>query len=176
MIPTAIMGIFLKDFFAGLFSSVLLVGFMLLITGSILYLVEKISKSSFNLDSMKWYHGVVVGIAQGMAIIPGISRSGSTIAASLFQGMDRESAARYSFLLSAPVILGAGILEIKDVMEVGLTDLSFLLILLGSLTAAISGYFAIKYLLKILQEDKLTIFSYYCWTLGIIIILFSRIL
>ncbi|MFW5788187.1 MAG: undecaprenyl-diphosphate phosphatase [Halanaerobiales bacterium] len=173
MAPTGLMGILLKDFFTGLFSSVRLVGFMLLITGLLLYLVEKISKSRFNLKSMKWYHGVVVGIAQGMAIIPGISRSGSTIAAALFQGLDRESAARYSFLLSAPVIMGAGILVLKDIMNVGLKDMSWLMIIAGVLAAAFSGYFAIKYLLQILKEGRLTTFSYYCWTVGILIILLA---
>ncbi len=93
MIPTGLMGILLEDFFTGLFSSVRVVGFMLLLTGLILYFTEKITKAEYDLKSMKWYHGIVIGIAQGMAIIPGISRSGSTISAALFQGIDREAAA-----------------------------------------------------------------------------------
>lgn len=170
IIPTGIIGILFRDFFEGLFASTRTVGFMLLITGFLLLLSEKLSRVKFKLNEMKEYSALVVGIAQGLAIIPGISRSGTTIVASLLQGLDRESAARYSFLIALPVILGGGILELKDVLSVGITGLSWGTILTGVLAAAVSGYFAIKYLLHILRQGSLMVFVYYCWGLGLLII------
>lgn len=173
MIPTGLIGFFLKDFFAGLYSSVSLVGFMLLITGLLLYLAERLGHNRKSLAEMNGVNAGLVGIAQGIAIIPGISRSGITIVAALLQGLDRESAARYSFLLSIPVIFGAGLLETKDVLASGLEGLSWLMLAAGTAAAAISGYFAIKYLLHILRKGRLSIFSYYCWTIGLLILLLA---
>lgn len=176
IIPTGIIGFMFEDFFEKLFASSLSVGYMLLITGLLIYLSERLSKVRFKLEDMKEHNAIIVGIAQGLAIIPGISRSGSTIVASLLQGMDRESAARYSLLVAIPVILGAGLLKTKDAITVGLIGLSWGSLLLGSLAAAISGYFAIKYLLHILRQGSLIIFSYYCWTVGLLIIIIAGIL
>ncbi|MCG8516331.1 MAG: undecaprenyl-diphosphate phosphatase [Halanaerobiales bacterium] len=173
MIPTGLIGFFLKDFFAGLYSSVSLVGFMLLITGLLLYLAERLGHNRKSLAEMNGVNAGLIGIAQGIAIIPGISRSGITIVAALLQGLDRESAARYSFLLSIPVIFGAGLLETKDVLASGLEGLSWLMLAAGTTAAAISGYFAIKYLLHILKKGRLSIFSYYCWTIGLLILLLA---
>ncbi len=173
IIPTGIIGIFFQDFFKGLFASVQVVGFMLLITGFLLILSEKLSQVRFKLDGMKGHNAVIVGIAQGLAVIPGISRSGSTIVASLLQGLDRESAARYSFLISLPVILGGGLLELKKVLSVGIVGLSWGMIFTGVLSAAVSGYFAIKILLHILKKGSLRGFAYYCWGLGVLIILLA---
>jgi len=176
IIPTGLIGLYFKDFFEGLFTSVRNVGFMLLITGLLLLLSEKISRVRFNIDKMKGYNAVIVGIAQGLAVIPGISRSGSTIAASLLQGLDRESAARYSFLISLPVILGAGLVELKDLTLSSMEGLSWSMLITGMLAAAISGYFAIKYLIHILKKGSLVIFTYYCWGLGFLIILLAGLL
>lgn len=174
IIPTGLMGIYLGDFFESIFASVRIVAVMLLITGFILYLVEKVANSRKSLDEMNWFNALIVGIAQGFAIVPGISRSGSTIAASLFQGLNREAAARYSFLVSIPVIFGAGLLQLKDVVSTGLTEeITWGMIGAGTVAAAISGYFAIKYLLKILREGSLIIFSYYCWTVGLLILVLA---
>jgi undecaprenyl-diphosphatase len=172
-IPTAIIGIVFEDFFKSLFSSVLTTGFMLLITGLFLYIVEIINQSQLDIEGFKTHNAILVGIAQGLAIIPGISRSGSTIVASLFQGLDREEAARFSFLLSIPAIGGAGILEINTVVNSGLKGISWFQIIFGTIASAIAGYVAIKYLLHILKNGSLKVFSYYCWTIGIIIILLA---
>ncbi|ACL69631.1 undecaprenyl-diphosphatase UppP [Halothermothrix orenii] len=175
IIPTGIIGILFEDFFANLFSSVKTVGFMLLVTGFLLYLSEKLSNYNKELKEMQYHNALIVGVAQGMAIIPGISRSGSTIVASLLQGFDRDAAARYSFLLSAPVIFGAGLVELKDALSTGLEQLTWLSIIIGTIFAALSGYFAIKYLLYILRKGKLTVFAYYCWIVGIMIIILAGI-
>lgn len=174
IIPTGFIGFFLKDFFVGFFSSVLNVGFMLLITGLFLYLVEKFAVSKKGLAEMKEHNAIIIGIAQGLAIIPGISRSGTTITASIFQGLDRESAAKYSFLVSIPVIMGAGLLELKEVFDNGFTGTSnWALIITGAAVAAVTGYLAIKYLLHILKQGSLMVFAYYCWILGGLIIILA---
>lgn len=176
IIPTGILGFLFEDYIEGLFTSMDIVGYMLLITGLLIYLTEKLSNVKFSLDEMKEHNAIIVGLAQALAMIPGISRSGSTIVSSLLQGLDRESAAKYSFLLSVPVIFGVGLLELKNVLTVGLVKLSWLSIFIGFVISGISGYFAIKYLLHILKKGSLVIFSYYCWIVGIIVILLAGIL
>ncbi len=176
IIPTAILGFLFEDYIEGLFSSIQIVGYMLLITGLLIYLTERLSKVKFSLNEMKEHNAIIVGLAQGLAMIPGISRSGSTIVSSLLQGLDRESAAKFSFLLSVPVIFGVGLLELKDVLTVGLEQITWFNIFLGFLASAISGYFAIKYLIHILKKGSLVIFSYYCWAVGIIVILLAGLL
>ncbi|MFW5998753.1 MAG: undecaprenyl-diphosphate phosphatase [Halanaerobiaceae bacterium] len=170
-IPTGFIGIFLEGYSEILFSSVLITGFMLLITGFLLYIAEKVKNYSKQIKDFKSGNAIIVGIAQGMAIIPGISRSGSTIIAALFQKLDKKEAARFSFLLSIPAITGANILKIKELLNnQSHTGISLFPLLLGTLTAAIAGYFAIKYLLHILEAGSLIVFSYYCWILGLIVI------
>jgi len=173
LIPTGLIGYFFQDFFSKLFSSVLVVGYMLLVTALLLYLAERSGKYSRSLNEMKGYQAIIVGIAQGLAVIPGISRSGSTIVASLLQGIDRESAARYSFLLALPTIIGAGLLQLRDIIPVGLTDFSWTSILAGILSAALAGYLGIKCLLHILTKGSLLVFSYYCLILGLLVILLN---
>lgn len=173
-IPTAIIGLVFNDTFERLFSSVTIVGYMLLITGFILLAAEFISRTIFSSSRFKYWQALVVGTAQGMAITPGISRSGTTIAMGLLVGLERAEAARFSFLLSIPAILGASILEIKDFAMT--SQIGFHLILpyaIGMIAAAISGYFAIKLLLGILTKGKLYYFSIYCWLLGAATIFFT---
>jgi len=109
-----------------------------------------------------------VGIAQALAILPGISRSGSTIAAGLHMGIDRESAARFSFLLSVPAIFGAGVLQLKDVISVNSSEL--LPLFSGMIAAGFSGYFAIAVMLKIVGKGKLYLFAPYCIILGVLVL------
>lgn len=175
IIPTGIIGILFEDFFEQLFSNVYLTSLMLVVTGLILYLTEKIESDNKEIKDLKWWQPLAVGLAQGGAIIPGISRSGTTIAASLFQGLNRKAAARFSFLMSIPVIGGAGLLQFLNVLESGSINLKIKIIVLGFLTAAISGYFAIKILLKLLAEKKLDYFSYYCWFLAALVVIINLI-
>ncbi len=172
IIPTGMIGILFKDIFENLFSNSFLTALMLIITGVILYLTEKISSGNKKIKQLKSWQPLLVGIAQGGAIIPGISRAGTTIAASLFQGLNRKEAARFSFLISIPVIGGAGFLEFLDVMKNESISFEYKYLILGFLSASISGYFALKILLKILVEKNLNYFSYYCWTVASIVLLF----
>lgn len=168
-IPTGLIGLLFKDFFEGLFNNLTAVGFFLIITGFILWISENMETGKKDISKVSKKEALIVGLAQSCAIAPGISRSGATIASSLILGIDRETAAKYSFLLSIPAILGATLIQVKDI-GAGLSD-GLLVYLLGFLAAAISGYFAIKLLLKIVREKSLTIFSYYCWFVGAVILI-----
>jgi len=175
IIPTGIIGILFEDFFESLFSNPYLTSLMLIITGIILYVTEMIDGGEKDLEELKFWQPILVGIAQGGAIIPGISRSGSTIAASLFQGLNRETAARFSFLMSIPVIGGAGFLQFLNVLESGEIVVGIDILIIGVLSAAVSGYIAIRVLLKILKEKKLNYFSYYYWAAALLVIVLSYI-
>lgn len=173
IIPTGLIGVLFQDFFESLFSNPYLTSIMLIVTGIILYITEMMDGGNKELEELKFWQPVLVGIAQGGAIIPGISRSGSTIAASLFQGLNRETAARFSFLMSIPVIGGAGFLQFLNVLESGKIATGTDILIIGLLSAAVSGYLAIKILLKVLKEKKLNYFSYYCWTAALVVILIT---
>lgn len=173
IIPTGIIGILFEDFFENLFSNAYLTALMLIITGFILFITEKIDSGAKEVEDLKFWQPLLVGLAQGGAIIPGISRSGTTIVASLFQGLNREAAARFSFLMSIPVIGGAGFLQFLNILESGEFNLDLKIVLLGFFSAVISGYLAIKILLKVLKEKKLNYFSYYCWLVAVIFIFIS---
>jgi undecaprenyl-diphosphatase len=175
IIPTGIIGVLFEDFFERLFSNAYLTALMLIVTGLILYVTEKIDGGEKEVEELKFWQPLLVGLAQGGAIIPGISRSGTTIAASLFQGLNREAAARFSFLMSIPVIGGAGFLQFLNVVESGSFKLELKIVLLGFFSAVISGYLAIKILLKVLAEKKLDYFSYYCWLAAAAVIIINFI-
>ncbi len=171
LIPTAIIGILFEEQFKALFTSTVLVGFMLLITGTILYLGERLAGEDKDIKRVTIGHALLIGLAQSFAIFPGISRSGATIVMALILGLKRELAARYSFLLAVPVIIGATLLEARALFHT--PDLHFFIppLILGTLFSILAGYFAIKALLRVLSSRKLNYFSYYCWLVGLIIIL-----
>ncbi|MCK4260536.1 MAG: undecaprenyl-diphosphatase UppP [Halanaerobiales bacterium] len=171
MIPTGIIGVFFKDFFEELYKSVLVVGFMLLVTGGLLMLSETFAKKGKSINQMKGADAITIGIAQGLAIIPGISRSGTTIVAGLFRGLKRDEAARYSFLVAVPVILGATLLEGIDIFQGAGGNVGIENLVAGTVAAVISGYVAIRFLLKIIKERNLKLFAYYCWFIGLIVII-----
>lgn len=166
-IPAGLAGILLKDFFEGLFNNIPAVGFFLIITGILLYSSEmisrKISKKS-GVKEMNVKNSLIIGVAQACSIAPGISRSGATISTGLFLGLERELAARFSFLLSIPAILGAALVQIKDISS--LMDMTTGAALAGFIAAIITGYLAIKIVLKLITEKNLLIFAYYCWIVG----------
>ena len=159
----------IKDFCENLISMPAIVGSMLIITGLILLLSEFLAKRFEQKKSQVGFkEAVFIGIAQGLAAIPGISRSGSTIAMALSQGVDRVSAAKYSFLLSIPVILLAVIYHIPEVINsTAINSISWLPIFAGTIIATIVGYFCIKYFIAFLNKFSLKIFAYYCFFAGI---------
>ena len=172
-IPTAILGLLFAGIADRLFSSTLITGLMLMVTGLLLWLTRKAESHAASVSSGDLSTGkaFVIGIVQGLAIIPGISRSGSTISTGLLLGVDRETAARYSFLLSIPAIVGAGILSLKDGLSQ--TNPVISLSFLGAVMAALVGYGALKSLLHLVKKGRLHVFAPYCWLVGILAILFS---
>lgn len=176
-IPAGLAGFFFKDFFESLFSDITAVGFFLLITGLLLWGSERVSKRTENkrsLKDMNVKNSLIIGTMQAIAIAPGISRSGSTISAGLFLGLERELAARYSFLLSIPAILGAALVQVKDI-NAGL-DVNSGAFIAGFIAAAISGYLAIKFMLKLIKERDLLPFAYYCWIVGAFVLIWTLVL
>lgn len=160
-IPTGLIGYLFKKPLESLFTSPHAVGFALCLTGTLLWFTKYCKKKD---GTIKTYQALLIGLAQGIAITPGISRSGTTIATGLFLGLSGELAARFSFLLSIPAILSAVSLELSS--STISTHTPFLPTLLGTLTAALMGYLALRYLLKVISHGKLYHFSYYCWLLG----------
>ncbi|MDI6785831.1 MAG: undecaprenyl-diphosphatase UppP [bacterium] len=167
-IPTGLIGIFFKPYFESLFTSVLSVSFALIGTAFILMLAELLGRKAKN-ERISIVNAILIGIMQGVAIIPGISRSGATISMGIMQGINREVAAKYSFLLSIPAVLGAIVLEFNSVNLNILTN-NWQIYLLGTLMAIISGILAIKTLLWVLRKYNLYIFSAYCVILGSLVI------
>jgi undecaprenyl-diphosphatase len=162
-------GVLLQPVFEKAFESLLVVGIGLLFTGVVLMLSENMASHSLFEKGPRettYWDVLFIGIIQAVAIVPGISRSGSTIAGGLLAGLDRDFAARYSFLLSIPVILGAGVLQLKDLVGSGLGNQSILPYIIGPAAAAISGYLAIKIVMKMVRKGRLSVFSYYCWIVG----------
>jgi undecaprenyl-diphosphatase len=166
-IPTGIIGLLFKDFFAGIAQTGVTVGWEFLATGLILWLADKIKDRGLKrIDDISFADSLMIGTLQGVAILPAISRSGLTIAGSLFQRIDRRAAARFSFLLSIPAILGAAVVQIPDLLEGGPGSIGYLPLTLGTLAAAISGYIAVKWMLEVIQRGSLKGFAVYVWILG----------
>lgn len=170
MIPAALVGILFEDEIDGFFTgNVLLVGGMLLVTGVLLLLADKAK----NTDKPVSFTGsVIVGIAQAIAIMPGISRSGATIATSVLLGVDRSAAARFSFLMVVPLILGK---VAKDVLsgELMHSTINFTELGVGFIAAFVSGLIACKWMIALVKQSKLIYFSIYCFIVGIIAIGYS---
>ena len=171
MVPVGLIGIFFKDevesFFGG---NVMLVGFMLLITALLLAMTSYARKQG---GPVTYGKAFIIGVAQGLAIMPGISRSGATIATGLLVGVEKEKAARFSFLMVLIPILGASLLEIKDFIEepVAHNSLSGLVLVLGFLAAFLSGLFACQWMIGIVKRGKLIYFAIYCFIIGCIAII-----
>ncbi|WP_010244835.1 undecaprenyl-diphosphate phosphatase [Acetivibrio cellulolyticus] len=180
-IPTVIIAVIFKDLFLLLFDTGATLGIEFIISGLILLYVEEKNKEKKNdkkLETMNYVDACVIGVAQGIAIMPAISRSGLTLAGALFRGLNREFAIKFSFLMSIPAILGSVVLEGLDMVEYGRIRIDLVPLLAGMLAAGISGYFAIKIMLKIFTKASLKYFSYYVFVVGGLIIVdqyFTRI-
>jgi len=153
------------------------IGVIIALLGAALFIVERIARHVRGMATLSLKDAIVVGLAQALAIFPGVSRSGATITAGLALGFEREAAARFSFLLSAPIIAGAGAKSLFDVYgelrrgALGSSELT--LFAVGFLAAAISGYLCIKFLLRFLQKNSTDIFVYYRWLLSALIIVIA---
>jgi len=171
-IPVGLAGIFLEDSIDALFAGAVYVpAFFLFVTGTILYLSQRMNSGHITYNNITKKEALFMGLGQACAILPGLSRSGTTIAAGLTIGLDKEFAAKFSFILSIPAIFGAFILQIKDIGSA--MDANFLPVFLGFLASIIAGYIAIKWMLDLIQNKNLDIFAYYCWLMGLIVFIGS---
>lgn len=172
VIPTGVIGLLLERYMEIFFSSTLIVGAMLLLTGGMLKFMEMLPPGKKDAEKMEIRDALWIGLMQGIAVIPGISRSGATITAAIWRGLDRTVAVRYSFMLSAPVIFGATLLEVKDMVLTGVERTMLLNYIVGGAVAFLAGIVAIKTFIKLLKDRKFHYFAYYCWAAGISILLF----
>ncbi len=173
LIATAPMVImpFINDKIDFLFSSPIIVGFMLLVTALLLWVGDRVKQGTKDASNSTWYDALLVGLMQLVAVIPGISRSGTAITGGRFRGFSREFAVKFSFILSIPVIVGANIFSISDAIAEGF-DMSLLLpYALGVVIAAVSGILAIKMVRYITKKSNFHVFSIYCTIVGIITVL-----
>ena len=166
-IPTAIMGLLFSDYIDRIFGSLTVISICWIITGFILLFSEKLNNNKKEIEGMKYRNAIFVGICQGLAIMPGISRSGSTIVGSLVTGLKREFAVEFAFLISIPAILGSAILEFPKAIKAGIEPSTIGPMIVGFLVAAISGYFAITTMIRIVSKHRMRYFSYYVWILGL---------
>ncbi|MEX2117575.1 MAG: undecaprenyl-diphosphate phosphatase [Bacteroidota bacterium] len=169
-VPAAIVGLIFEEQVAAAFTDPKLVAVMLVITGLILFLTQLVEPPGQKRVGI--ISGLVIGIAQAFAIIPGISRSGSTISTGLYLGITPLKAARFSFLMSVPVIAGATLLKTIGIVREGVSMEGIAPILLGTVIAFVSGYIAIKFLFTIIEKGRLSVFSFYCLTVGTLGIVF----
>jgi undecaprenyl-diphosphatase len=167
MIPAAFVGVFFNDEIEALFGGALtLVGSMLLVTGLLLFLADK-AKASAKKVGIK--HAILIGISQAIAILPGISRSGATISTAVLLGIDKEKAARFSFLMVVPLIFGK---MAKDILsgDIQYETTTFIPLLVGFIFAFLTGMFACKWMIKLVKSSQLKYFAYYCFAIGGIVI------
>jgi undecaprenyl-diphosphatase len=161
-IPAVVFGFLLKDIFEAAFGAPVFVAVLLLGTAAILMVAEHFGRRERTTGDLGWLDALIVGMWQVTALFPGISRSGSTIGGGMLRGFDRTAAARFSFLLSVPALLGAGFLAIADLLEAETLSADLPALAVGFVAAAISGYLCIRWLLGYLQRRSLTIFAVYC--------------
>ncbi|TNE87119.1 MAG: undecaprenyl-diphosphate phosphatase [Deltaproteobacteria bacterium] len=160
-IPTGLIGVLFKDLFEQLFQTPAVLTVTFAITGLLLWSTRGRSQGTIDAQTLTYAQAALLGLAQGMAITPGISRSGTTIAVALILGLTPTFAARFSFLMSIPAILGAVVLKLKDVGDAAPPDATQLVV--GGLVALVSGYFALAFLVGLVKRDGLSHFSWYCW-------------
>jgi undecaprenyl-diphosphatase len=168
-IPTAIIGLAFEDYFEEISRTGVTIGYEFIATGIILWAVESMRQGHRKFNEINYTDALIIGTLQGAAILPAISRSGLTIAGSLLRGIERGDAARFSFLLSLPAILGAAVLQMKKVVE-NPEAINLAPMLVGTLFAAIAGYVAIRWMLKIISTSSMKGFAIYVWILGAILL------
>lgn len=162
-IPTGFIGVFFRKPLEAAFGSISTITWMFAITGVILWTTRYRHNGTLEIATLRWYHPLILGVAQGVAILPGISRSGTTIAVALLLGLRRDEAARMSFLLAIPAISGATLLEARKLDGI---PKEWLALLVGGVVAAITGYFALLFLLRVVKQGQLSWFSIYLWLLS----------
>jgi undecaprenyl-diphosphatase len=173
-IPALLAGYLLKDAVEALFRQPMLQASIRLFAAAVLLtLAEWLTKKNRSLESMTWLDALFIGVMQIISVFPGASRSGTTISGGMFRGFDRPSAARFAFLMSVPVMLAAGGYEMLDVIQMPNLGEFLPLLVVGFVSAAIFGWFAIKWLIDYLSKRSLYVFAIYCAVVGLIVLLFQ---
>jgi undecaprenyl-diphosphatase len=176
-IPGGIIGVLLESKIdsqfheaANLKTGLLIIAGVMVLLGLILLLAERFALHQRSLDQLTWKDTLIIGFAQALAVIPGVSRSGSTITAGLVLGLTRDTAARFSFLLGTPIIVGAGAKKVLEIVQTGLTGDQIGLVIAGFVSAAVVGYWCIRLLLAYLRKGKTYVFVGYRWAMAILIV------
>lgn len=171
-IPAGIAGFFFDDVIESVLRSPLVVVFMLIFVGILFIVAEKYSNQKADFKNINWKQALIIGFSQALALIPGTSRSGITIIAGMSTDLKREEAIRFSFLLSIPIILGAVIKKVPDILETGMIQGELMLILTSFISTLIFGILAIKYFLIFAKKYSLKYFAYYRFCLAIALLLY----
>jgi len=170
-LPAVVVGLLFKDFFDAISVSGKTIGWEFIFTGIILFIADKKRKGTKTMEELTWKDALFIGSFQALAIFPAVSRSGLTIAAALFKGMERKSAAYFSFLLSTPAILGGIVIQGKDLLGGKVEQISFFPLFIGTLASALFGYLAISWMINLLKKQSLNVFGYYVVILGVSIVI-----
>lgn len=167
LIPAGIIGLMFKDQIEGLFSNLFYIGIFFIISGILIYSTKFFKQKSEKID---FYDSVFIGILQAFAIFPGISRSGATISGGLINGIKKETAVKFSFLMAIPIVLGASVLELKDL---AFSEIDYMLLVVSFVLTFIVSLFTIRVLLRIVKSDRFYLFGVYNFILGIIVVVWS---
>lgn len=170
-IPAAVLGALFADMIEQVFRNPPVIVVTLVVGGVLFIVVERVCRPQGDVDSVTLRTSLLIGLAQSLALIPGVSRSGITIVAGMGLNLRRSEAARFSFLLSVPIMIGAGTKKALELGQLSLSTEGVLLLLTGTITSAVAGWIVIKYLLKFLQNHKLDVFGYYRFALAVAILL-----
>ena len=177
-VPAVVLGVLLKDFFEGTFADAGWTAVQLILNGALLFVGERLARRwqrQRTVDSLNVTDAGVIGLAQAAAILPGISRSGATISGALWRGLERPAAARFSFLMSVPVMLGAGLVAAADLFDLPSFGAYMLPIAVGFVAAAVVGYFCIRWLLGYLSRHSMDAFAAYCVVAGVLCLVVAAV-
>jgi undecaprenyl-diphosphatase len=175
-VPAVVIGLLFKDFFEASFADPVFAGGALLAVNALLLVAaERYGSRQKELGSLSWFDAIIIGFWQAAAILPGISRSGATIGGAVLREFDRPAAARFSFLMSIPVLLGAGVIAAADLREAGTFAAELPAITVGFVAAAISGYICIRWLLSYLQRHSLYLFAIYCAAVSLLSLIVAMV-
>ena len=169
-VPAALIGFFLEGFFETAVRSPWVVVFNLVLVGALFIVGEAVGKRTRQASKLTFREAVGIGVAQAAALVPGVSRSGATITLGLFLGLRREEAARFSFLMSVPIIAGAGSLQLAEVVAEGMSAYDILLFCIGFVSSAVVGYLAIRFFIRFVADHSLRAFAYYRFALAAVVV------
>jgi len=174
-VPAAIVGYKWNDYIEETLRNPYIVIIPMVVVGLVMLLGEKLGRRNRPMGQMNYKDYIIIGLAQAMALFPGVSRSGATITAGLFLNLEREAAARFSFLMSMPIIIAAALLQFyKNFLKVGITSSELAIFAVGLVTAAISGYLAIRFLMNFVQKRSLAAFAIYRFAFAVLVLLIYR--